>query len=199
MRHLANVSSFSLDPYQIGFENEEGIESGAFWFYRKLGFRSTNRSIQTLTQNEETKIANRKGYRTKATTLRRLAEAPMILELNETYVGDWDRFQVRNIGLAVQRLMARRFGGDIERMKIGVVKSLASELHVRSAAAESKSFIDFAFVLSLVPEVSRWTNDEKELLVEIIRAKETAEESHYLRLVQKHERLRRIMIEIGSR
>jgi hypothetical protein len=28
MRHLANVSSFSLDPYQIGFENEEGIESG---------------------------------------------------------------------------------------------------------------------------------------------------------------------------
>ena len=199
MRHLANVSSFSLDPYQIGFENEEGIESGAFWFYRKLGFRSTNRSIQRLTLNEETKIANRKGYRTKATTLRRLAEAPMILELNESRKGDWDRFQVRNIGLAVQDLMAQRFGGDVDRMKTAVVKSLANELDVRSAAAETKSFIDFAFVLSLVPEVSRWTNNEKKLLVEIIQAKEVAEESHYLRLIQKHERLRKAIIELGSR
>jgi hypothetical protein len=41
MRRLTGASSFSLDPYQIGFENEEGIQSGAFWFYRKLGFRST--------------------------------------------------------------------------------------------------------------------------------------------------------------
>ena len=38
-RHLLGVTAFSLDPYQIGYENEEGIESGAFWFYRKLGFR----------------------------------------------------------------------------------------------------------------------------------------------------------------
>ena len=45
MSRLTGVSSFSLDPYQIGFENEEGIQSGAFWFYRKLGFRSTRRSI----------------------------------------------------------------------------------------------------------------------------------------------------------
>src|SRR6185503_1907722 len=28
-RHLLGVRAFSLDPYQIGHENEEGIESGA--------------------------------------------------------------------------------------------------------------------------------------------------------------------------
>ena len=30
-RHLLGVTAFSIDPYQIGYENEEGIESGAFW------------------------------------------------------------------------------------------------------------------------------------------------------------------------
>ncbi len=39
MRQLLGVTVFSIDPYQVGHQNEEGIESGAFWFYRKLGFR----------------------------------------------------------------------------------------------------------------------------------------------------------------
>jgi hypothetical protein len=32
MRQLFGVTVFSIDPYQVGHENEEGIESGAFWF-----------------------------------------------------------------------------------------------------------------------------------------------------------------------
>ena len=38
-QQLFGSTSFSIDPYQIGMENDEAIESGAFWFYRKLGFR----------------------------------------------------------------------------------------------------------------------------------------------------------------
>ena len=59
-RHLLGVTAFSIDPYQIGYENEEGIESGAFWFYRKLGFRPTRPEIMKLVLNEEKKIASRK-------------------------------------------------------------------------------------------------------------------------------------------
>jgi len=107
MHHFAGVTVFSLDPYQIGYENEEGIESGAFWFYRKLGFRPTRRKTLRLAQKEEEKIATRKGYRTSAATLRRLAESPMIFELNEQRRGDWDRFQVRKIGFKAQRQKQR--------------------------------------------------------------------------------------------
>jgi hypothetical protein len=106
MRHFAGVTAFSIEPYQIGHENEEGIESGAFWFYRKLGFRSTERDALRLTEKEEQKIAVRKDYRTPARTLRKLAESPMIFELDEKRAGDWDRFQVRKIGL---RMQGRRF------------------------------------------------------------------------------------------
>jgi hypothetical protein len=102
MHHFAGVTAFSLDPYQIGFENEEGIESGAFWFYRKLGFRPTQRDVLQLALQEEEKIKTRKGYRTSAATLRKLARSPMIFELDESRAGDWDNFQIRRIGFKAQ-------------------------------------------------------------------------------------------------
>jgi len=103
MHHFARVTAFSLDPYQIGFENEEGIESGAFWFYRKLGFRPTQREALELALKEEEKIRTRKGYRTSPATLRKLARSPMIFELEEQRIGDWDRFQIRKIGFRAQQ------------------------------------------------------------------------------------------------
>ena len=109
MRHLLGVTTFSIDPYQIGFENEEGIESGAFWFYRKLGFRPVRRDVLELVQKEEEKIATRNGYRTSPRTLRRLAESPMIFELHKEHAGDWDRFQVRKIGFETARQRAKDF------------------------------------------------------------------------------------------
>jgi hypothetical protein len=102
MHHFLGVTSFAIDPYQIGYQNEEGIKSGAFWFYRKLGFRPTHPAALRLVQKEEQKIATRENYRTSASTLRKLAESPMIFELDDNHVGDWDTFQVRKIGFRVQ-------------------------------------------------------------------------------------------------
>ena len=101
--HFTGARAFSLDPYQIGYENEEGIESGAFWFYRKLGFRPMRGDVLQLALKEEEKIKSRKGYRTSAATLRKLAQSPMIFELDRDRVGDWDRFQIRNIGFKAQQ------------------------------------------------------------------------------------------------
>jgi hypothetical protein len=103
MHHFAGVTTFALDPYQIGHENEEGIESGAFWFYRKLGFRPTDRNVLKLVETEEKKLATRDGYRTPARVLRKLAASPMVFELDEKHAGDWDRFQVRNVGFRLER------------------------------------------------------------------------------------------------
>ena len=37
--HMMGTTCVSVYPYQLGHDNDEAIESGAFWFYRKLGFR----------------------------------------------------------------------------------------------------------------------------------------------------------------
>src|SRR5258705_10028440 len=61
MRQLLGVTVFSIDPYQVGHENDEGIESGAFWFYRKLGFRPVRTELINLAQAEEQRMAGSRG------------------------------------------------------------------------------------------------------------------------------------------
>jgi hypothetical protein len=199
-RHLLGVTAFSLDPYQIGYENEEGIESGAFWFYRKLAFRSTSPEVMRLVVNEEEKIASRSHYRTPARTLRKLATEPMIFELSKTG-GDWDRFQVRNIGLAVARQMGAKFGGDADRFRAEAVKKLnwVLGLSLRNwRETELPALSDFAVTLHLVEDLDRWSDKEKRDLARVIRAKAGPDEGRYLQLMQKHERLRKAMIRLGS-
>ncbi len=199
-RHLLGVTAFAIDPYQVGHENEEGIESGAFWFYRKLGFRPTSPEILKLVAQEEQKIASRPGYRTTGRTLRKLAAGPMIYEQEKAGSGDWDRFSVRNIGLSAQRRMAAKFNGDAEKFRSESIKSLARVLDVDAGvAAEGQSVLsDYAATLSLVPDLDRWSQDEKHNLAQIMRAKAASDESRYLKLMQKHARLRAALIKLGS-
>ena len=51
--HRMGTTCVSVYPYQLGHDNEEAIESGAFWFYRKLGFRPGRADLQKLAEREE--------------------------------------------------------------------------------------------------------------------------------------------------
>jgi hypothetical protein len=200
-KQLLGVTAFSIDPYQVGHENEEGIESGAFWFYRKLGFRPTRRDLLKLTLQEEKKIATRPGYRTSARTLRRLAAGYMIFELSRVNRGDWDRFQVRKIGLAVQRRMAREFSGAGEKIRRRCVQDVTRSLNLRVEdwkPVELDALSDLSLALASIRDLVRWSESEKALVAKIIRAKASLDESHYLRLLQRHRRLRSEIIRIGS-
>jgi hypothetical protein len=204
-RHLLGVTAFAIDPYQIGYENEEGIESGAFWFYRKLGFRPTRPEILKLVLNEEKKIASRKNYRTTARTLRKLAAGPMIFELDESWnnatVGDWDRFSVRSIGLMAARRMSSKFGGVARKFRDEAIRKFNRVLGLSLndwPESELPALSDFAITLSLVEDLHRWSDSEKQMLVSVIRAKVGLDESRYLKLMQKHQRLRDVVIKLGS-
>jgi hypothetical protein len=76
-----DANRFTIDPYQIGHENEEAIDSGAFWFYRKLGFRSTSREISRLIEHEESKIKANAECRTRPATLRKIARAGLVYDV----------------------------------------------------------------------------------------------------------------------
>jgi hypothetical protein len=200
-KEMLNVTVFSIDPYQIGYESEEGIESGAFWFYRKLGFRPTLDRLTKIMKREEEKLAVKKSYRTPARILRELAEGHMLLEFPPAPRSRWDKFQVRNIGLAVQRRMAKQFGGYAARIRRASVESVSRALGVRAGGwkeTERRAFEDLALVLALIPDLAHWTKDEKRDAVQIIRAKAGADESQYLRLLQRHTRLRDEVIKLGS-
>jgi hypothetical protein len=98
-RQVLGVTCFSVDPYQIGLENEEAIESGAFWFYRKLGFRPLDREATQLTEREEDRMRRAPGYRSSRRTLEKLARSYLLYESADAEPGAWDRFRVRNLAL----------------------------------------------------------------------------------------------------
>lgn len=224
-RQLLGARVFSIDPYQLGFHNEEGIESGAFWFYRKLGFRPVLPRLCELTAREEKRIATREGYRTSARSLRELASGHVLFETPDTTSetpdaasetpdsarGEWDDFHIRNLTLAVARQLGRQYGGDAEEARRASVAKVSDALGLSKAPDalgldasrlnedERRALENFSLLLALVPDLSRWTEDEKRALARIIRAKAGADELTYLRLLQKHRRLRRAFIRLGSR
>jgi hypothetical protein len=217
LRQLHGANALSVYPYQIGDGNEEAIDSGAFWFYRKLGFRSMDPRLEKLAQAEERTIQAKPGYRTRAATLRRLSKAHVVYETPEAErgvftparatparsgdPGVWDRFAMRNIGYKLQRRLANEFGGDAGAMRRASVARLARILNVqpeRIAAKQQNAFADFAMVLGLVRDLAGWTRDEKAVLRAIVFAKAAGNELRYMRLLQEHRRLREAILRLGS-
>ena len=204
--HRMGTTCISVYPYQLGHENEEAIESGAFWFYRKLGFRPGRPELQKLVEREEQKIAADSKYRTPARTLKRLAAGHVFYdvrknELPGSEAGAWDRFSTRNIGLQVNRRMARDFGGDAVRMREHSRRALERILRVSTSSwkpLEKAAFDNFALVLADVPGLRAWTQEEKEDLIQVIRAKSKPDEMLYLHLTQRHGRLRKALLTLGS-
>lgn len=201
LHQVAGTTCISVYPYQIGQDNEEAIKSGAFWFYRKLGFRPRQPELLAIAMREEQKMARDPKHRTSKATLCKLAEGHMFFEFGEARVGLWDSFSTRTLGLAVQKKMAREYGGDARKIRRAAESQLSRVLGVKVAewsAREQWAFSNFAVVLSLVDGIARWSAVEKLALVKIIRAKAGRDETKYFRLMQRHDTLREALVKIGS-
>jgi len=115
--------------------------------------------------------------------------------------GLYDSFSTRNIQLAAQKVMAKRFGGNLDAMRRDSTTELAKTLKVKLdgwSDNEQAAFSNFAYVASMLPEISKWNREDQSKLVDIIRAKAAAEESKYLRLMQQHQSLKQAVVRLGS-
>jgi len=196
---LFGSTAFSIDPYQIGQGNEEAIDAGAFWFYRKLGFRPTSAAVEEIARREEVRMTKTPGLRTSARTLRKMAGSALVFD--QTGKGHWDRFNLRNIGLAVEKRFAAA-GEDAAAFAAAALQTVAANLgfRARSIAPRERSALEkLAPVLALIPDLKRWTSDERAALREIIRAKAAPREDSYLHRLAAHQRLRRALLKLGSR
>jgi len=201
MKQVAGVTVFAIDPYQIGFENEEGIQSGAFYFYRRMGFRPVQPEAARLAAAEERKIAADPHYRTPAPVLRRLARGPMIFDPHPSPRNQWDRFEVRRLGFEVQRRMAQRFGGDSLKVRQAMKRTVAAKLEADIETwtkPEQAAFENLALVAGLLESLARWPREERTALAQVIRAKGGPDEGRYLLLMQRHARFRAALLRLGS-
>ena len=223
IRALTAATCYSIYPYQIGQDNDEAIDSGAFWFYRKLGFRSGRADLRALCEREEKKISANPKYRTSPRTLKRLAEAHMFYEVRVSGAkivrmplkivrgplggrlqvrGLWDTFSTRTLGLQINRRMAREFQGDSKKIRHASATAVTKALNLNPAGwtpSQKQALENWSLVLALIPNLARWTPQEKQNLIKSIRAKSAPNEMPYLRQTQHHSRLRDELLRLGSK
>lgn len=177
---------------QVGYRNPEGIEAGSFWFYYKLGFRPVSARVRRLAEAEAARLASRKGARSDEAKLRRLAASDLVLRLDGTGAESYREVELKRVGLAVTRLIERRFGGDRTRTLEALGRRTARELGEPRLASKNP-IPRMAPVLALIPDLARWPPEEKQRLARAVLAKEGRRERPYVLAMLRARRFARFL------
>jgi hypothetical protein len=198
IRTLFDVDTFTVYPYQLGHGNEEGIQSGAWWFYYKLGFRPKDPEVLELVERELARMRRRPSHRSSPDTLRKLSSKNVFLHLGEPRDDVIGVLPLNRIGLAVTDYVVKRFGWDRDRAADVCSNEVAELLDAgawrRFPPAERLMWRRLSPLISLLPGVESWPDEDKKKLVQIIRAKGARRESDFVKLFDNHNKLRSLFL-----
>jgi hypothetical protein len=188
--HHFGGRNFLMRRWQLGYENHEGIKSGSFWFYYKMGFRSLDTKTDRLAQEEWLKITADKNYRTREMTLKRLARSDMHIALGHAGEKPYTELRVTRLAFAITKMIAERFDGNRQKaLKHVLIKIKDASLSPAGlSAAERPQYERFAPLLMLIDDLPSWSRTDKKGLLEIIKAKALPREIEYIRRLQSHKR-----------
>ena len=192
-RALFGTDTFTIFPYQLGDGNDEAIESGAWWFYQKLGFRPRSRIARTIMQRELAMMERRKGHRSSAATLRKLASHNLYWSAGPHRDDVIGELPLPNGGIAATQLIARRFAGDRARAAEVCEREAAERLGVRSFAGwspdERHAWRRWAPLVTMLPGVAQWSRAERAATCNVIRAKGGPREDAFVHVFDAHPKL----------
>lgn len=202
VRRIFGSDTFTIDPYQLGYANTEGLRSGAWWFYYKMGFRPYDEDVRRVLRGELARMKKRPGHRSDLTTLSKLASENLYLHMDRPRKDVLGIISLGDIGLKVARTIADRFGADRERAATVFSREAANLLEVRSlrgfSPAEVLAWQRWSPLVMSIQGLDRWSRAEKHALVEIIRAKGGTRESDFVRLFDRHRRLRQAVLRLAK-
>lgn len=179
---FAGATSFSIEPYQLGEGNDEGIESGAWWFYYKLGFRPRARAAVKLARAEIERLRVRPGHRSSPATLRQLAAHHLHFELDPA----------RPAPLVLPTRVGLRIAAHLARL---APQDRANALELADAEARRRCGIDslrgfkrderaawnrLAPLIAALP-IADWPVEKRAALVSLARAKGARSERAFAR------------------
>ena len=197
-RHVFGVSSFSVEPYQLGRGNQEGLDSGAWWFYALCGFRPRRAAVARLAAAE---LARRKGnprYRSHVRRLAELAEAHLFWPPRSPAANIVT--PVAAIGLAVGRHLADA-GSDRSASLPACEARVRRALGIRTTrgwtAGERLWLRRGAPMLDAIDGLARWPAADRSAAVRVVRAKGSASEIAFVKLFDAHARLRRAIASLA--
>lgn len=190
-RRVYHLNRFSVDPYQIGKENSDGIQSGAFWIYYRAGFRPVREEQKRIAEEEARKIKSTSGYRSPGPVLTKLANSRMELLLQKKAV----RFDATDLSLAYARIREDRFNNNRKLAEKLCLSKLVMLLRLRNYHEEKLQFIlkSWCYLLITNKQELRSNNSLKILLRKLFELKANGSEVDYISELQKANGLKKII------
>jgi hypothetical protein len=187
------IRRFVVEPSQFGGANTEGLRSGAFWFYYRLGFRPVDARAAARARDEHTQMQADPAYRTPLRALRRITDSDLELALG---LANDPSCEPAQLSAAVTAWIDGRFGGDRSAAEIASTRAVVRALAIADLdawpPAERRALATLAPLLAQISELARWPVADRRRLVAIIRAK-GGDEFRFHRRLLRHGRLRRAL------
>ena len=194
-RQLFGCKDFSVEPYQLGASNDEGIESGAWWFYHRLGFRPQAGPARRIAARELARRAANIRYRSSPRTLRALARWHLFYSLEPGRAAALAR---SHHWLATATQAARRYR-EFEpeaRRDASVVDALTllgRAKPPRLTSAERRMLGRWAPLVLVFIRHGRWSPGDRQRLLRVILAKAGRSERDFQQQLLRHARLRALL------
>jgi len=188
--HVTGCTRYIANPYQLGTGNREALQSGAFWFYYRLGYRPVAPDIRKLARREFAKTKRDRRYRSDITTLRRLTSCDMHLALPGSQQSDlFDERWIEISSMLANEALNAAGGRTRKASADRVAMSLAADVGIR--AFEGWTATDRSALRRIAPIVAAanpkdWSTDAKRSLRKLLRAKGGDSEANYARLLSEH-------------
>ncbi|MFN3876133.1 MAG: hypothetical protein ACK4L7_09515 [Flavobacteriales bacterium] len=183
-RQRFGVDRFEAENYQLGHGNPDGLKSGAYWFYYRLGFRPVTKALQRIAEREFKKLSSRKGYQVPLKLLKGLVEQGLELVIAESAAPIID---TAALTMAVQRHVAERYAGNRALAMRRALERLGRALPLGDLATwsadERAALYLWALPVDMIGDLERWPLRHRARLAAIIRAKGAATETAHQALL----------------
>ena len=194
-RHLFDSDSFTIGADQLGQENEEGLRSGAWWFYHKMNFQPLAPKVARVLARERAAMRRDPSHRSDLRTLAELSSENLFWFARRGRADVLGKIALGDIGLAVSRRLAERYGADRER---GVREAAREAARLLGTRVDSRlAWERWGPLVRALPGVERWPAPDRRALAAIVRAKWSGRESNFVRLSNRHARLRRALLALA--
>lgn len=203
VRHLFNCDTFIINTQQLGEDNAEALNTGAFWFYYKHGFRSRNPNVRAVVRSELARKKHDPRHRSNLRTLRLLASDDLYLCTGKPRNDLVNNIPSANIGLAAARILeSYACPSDptgTRRCISAATRLLGCRVGSRLPAPQREAWANWSPIVLALPGVSRWSGGNKQALTDVINAKGSRRESDFVARFDKHRTLRKALYKLGNR
>ena len=188
------LNRFSVDPYQIGKENSDGINSGAFWTYYHAGFRPIREEQKKLADAEAKKIKSTGRYRSPASTLKKLAGSRLELVLQKNAVG----FDATDLSLAYANILTNQYENHRKVAEEISFAKLVDLIQLKNYHQKKLEFIlkNWCVLLLAGGQEPRRNSDLKKRLRKLFELKASGNEENYISELQRAKELRNYLEKI---